>query len=49
MPAASTHPPFDPELSAALAELPADLQRPLLAEDIIPWREEASKLLDGSD
>ena len=49
MAAASTHPPFDPELSAALAELPADLQKSMLAEGIPAWREELAQLLPGSD
>jgi acetyl esterase/lipase len=35
----STHPPFDPELSAAMAALPAELLRPMRAEDIPARRE----------
>ena len=38
MSAASTHPPFDPELNAALAALPSELQHSLLPEDIPVWR-----------
>ena len=38
--AASTHPPFDPELSAVLAALPAELREPMTIEDI-PARREA--------
>jgi acetyl esterase/lipase len=38
MTAASTHPPFDPELSAALGALPPELQHSLLPEDIPQWR-----------
>jgi len=48
MTAASTHPPFDPELSAALAELP-DLQHPLLPEDIPVWREGMKEMARASD
>ena len=40
MAAEVTHPPFDPELSAALAALPPVLQRPMLAQDIPAWREQ---------
>ena len=47
MTAASTHPPFDPELRAALA-LPPELQHPLLLEDIPAWREQIG-LLPGGD
>jgi acetyl esterase/lipase len=45
---ASTHPPFDPELSAALAEMP-DLQHPLLPEDIPVWREGMAQMLTLAD
>jgi acetyl esterase/lipase len=48
MTAASTHPPFDPELSAMLATLPPELQHPLLLEDIPAWREQIG-LLPGGD
>jgi hypothetical protein len=48
MTAASTHPPFDPELSATLAVLPPELQHPLLLEDIPAWREQIG-LLPGGD
>jgi acetyl esterase/lipase len=47
--AASTHPPFDPELSAALAVMPADMQHPMLAEDIPAWREQLTQLLPADD
>ena len=48
MTAASTHPPFDPELSATLAVLPPELQHPLLLEDIPAWRGQIG-LLPGGD
>jgi len=48
MTAASTHPPFDPELSVTLAALPPELQHPLLPEDIPAWREQIG-LLPGGD
>jgi hypothetical protein len=35
----STHPPFDPELSAAMAALPAEDLQPLRAGDILARRE----------
>jgi len=47
--AASTHPPFDPELSAALAVMPVDMQQPILAEDIPAWREQLTQLLPAND
>jgi acetyl esterase/lipase len=49
MTAASTHPPFDPELSATLATLPPELQHPLLMEDIPAWREQIGLLPGGDD
>lgn len=45
----SAHPPFDPELSAALAAMPAELQRPMRAEDIPAWREEIAQMLLAGD
>jgi acetyl esterase/lipase len=42
--AASTHPPFDPELSAVLAELPAEV--PLRMEDIRATREQTPVVED---
>jgi acetyl esterase/lipase len=48
MTAASTHPPFDPELSATLAVLPPELQHPLLLEDIPAWREQIGRPARGS-
>jgi acetyl esterase/lipase len=45
----STHPPFDPELSAVLAAMPAAMQRPLRIEDIPAWREQLAQLLPVSD
>ena len=47
--AASTHPPFDPELSAVLAALPADLQEPMTIEDIPARREQLTQLLPADD
>ncbi len=47
--AASTHPPFDPELSAALAVMPADMQYPMLAEDIPAWREQLGQMVAVDD
>jgi acetyl esterase/lipase len=49
MTAASTHPPFDRELSAALAAMPPELQHPLLPEDISAWREQIGLMLPGGD
>jgi hypothetical protein len=49
MTAASTHPPFDPELSATLAVLPPELQHPLLLADIPAWREQIGLMLPGGD
>ncbi len=49
MTAASTHPPFDPELSAALAAMPPELQHSLLPEDIPAWREQIALMLPGGD
>jgi len=49
MTAASTHPPFDSELSATLAALPPELQHPLLLEDIPAWRERIGLMLPGGD
>jgi acetyl esterase/lipase len=48
MTAASTHPPFDPELSAVLGSLPPELQHSLLPEDISEWREQIG-ILSGGD
>ncbi len=45
----SIHPPFDPELSAVLAAMPAAMQRPLRIEDIPAWREQLAQLLPVSD
>ena len=47
--AASTHPPFDPELSAVLAALPAELQQPMTIEDIPARREQLTQLLPADD
>src|SRR5215469_6424186 len=47
--AASTHPPFDPELSAVLAALPAELQEPMTIEDIPARREQLTQLLPADD
>ena len=47
--AASTHPPFDPELSAVLAALPADLREPMTIEDIPARREQLTQLLPADD
>ena len=47
--AASTHPPFDPELSAVLAALPAELQEPMTIEDIPARREQLTQLLPVGD
>jgi len=49
MTAASTHPPFDPELGAALAAMAPELQHPLLPGDIPAWRAELQELLPVSD
>jgi acetyl esterase/lipase len=49
MTAASTHPPFDPELSAALAALPQELQHSLLPEDIPGWRSGLTETLPTTD
>jgi acetyl esterase/lipase len=46
---ASTHPPFDPELSAALTALPAELRQPLRLEDIPARRERLTLLLPADD
>jgi hypothetical protein len=40
MTGASTHPPLDPELRAALAVLPPELRHSLLPGDIPAWREQ---------
>jgi acetyl esterase/lipase len=48
MTATSTHPPFDPELSAALAGMP-ELGHPLLPEDIPVWREQIAQTLPVAD
>jgi acetyl esterase/lipase len=42
----STHPPFDPELSAVLAELPAEALRPMRMEDIPVRRAQAPVIED---
>ena len=47
--AASTHPPFDPELSAVLAALPAELQQPMTIEDIPARREQLEQFLPADD
>jgi acetyl esterase/lipase len=47
--AVSTHPPFDPELSVAMAALPAWLLRPLRAEDIPAQRELWAQRSPASD
>jgi len=47
--AVSTHPPFDPELNAALAALPAELRQPMRLEDIPAWREQLTLLLPDDD
>ena len=47
--AVSTHPPFDPELSAAMAGLPAWLLRPMRAEDIPAQRELLAQMSTASD
>jgi acetyl esterase/lipase len=47
--AVSTHPPFDPELSAALAALPAELLRPMRAEDIPAQRELLAQMSPADD
>ena len=47
--AASTHPPFDPELSAVLAALPAELQEPMTIEDIPARREQLEQFLPADD
>jgi acetyl esterase/lipase len=49
MTAASAHPPFDPELAAALAAMPADIQHPLLAEDIPLARERIAQMMTADD
>jgi acetyl esterase/lipase len=49
MTAASTHPPIDPELSAALAAMPRELQHSLLPEDISDWRQGLMETLPVSD
>jgi acetyl esterase/lipase len=49
MTAASTHPPFDPELSATLAALPPELQHSLLPEDIPEWRSGLTDTLPVTD
>jgi acetyl esterase/lipase len=45
----STHPPFDPELSAAMAELPPELLRPMRAEEIPARREQLAQMNPASD
>ena len=45
----STHPPFDPELSAALAALPAEQLQPMRAEDIPARRELLAQISTASD
>lgn len=47
--AASTHPPFDPELTAVLAALPAELRQPMQLEDIPARREQLTLLLPDDD
>jgi acetyl esterase/lipase len=47
--ATSTHPPFDPELSAVLATLPAELRQPMHLEDIPARREQLTLLLPDDD
>jgi acetyl esterase/lipase len=47
--AVSTHPPFDPELSAVLAALPAEMQQSMSIEDIPAWREQLAQLLPADD
>jgi acetyl esterase/lipase len=49
MTAASTRPPFDPELGAALASLPPELQHSLLPEDIPEWRSGLTEMLPVTD
>jgi acetyl esterase/lipase len=49
MAATSVHPPFDPELAAALAAIPAGLRRPLLAEDIPAMRERLAQMMPADD
>jgi acetyl esterase/lipase len=44
-----THPPFDPELGAALAALPAEFAVPLRIEDIPAQREMTALLLNTTD
>jgi acetyl esterase/lipase len=47
--AVSTHPPFDPELSAAMDALPAELLRPMRAEDIPALRELLAQMIPAGD
>jgi acetyl esterase/lipase len=47
--AVPTHPPFDPELSAVLAAMPAGLRQPLRIEDIPAKREQLAQLLPAAD
>jgi acetyl esterase/lipase len=49
MPAAPAHPPFDPELAAVLAAMPADLQQPLQADAIPLLREQLTGLIPVAD
>jgi acetyl esterase/lipase len=49
MTASRTHPPFDAELSAALAAMPPELQHSLLPEDIPAWRDELMEMLPVTD
>jgi acetyl esterase/lipase len=47
--AVTTHPPVDPELSAAMAALPAELLRPMRAGDIPVQRELLAQMSPASD
>jgi acetyl esterase/lipase len=45
----STHPPFDPELSAVLAAMPPGRPRPATVGDIPAWRAQNEQLLQVDD
>jgi acetyl esterase/lipase len=45
----TAHPPFDPELAAALAAIPLDLTHPLRAEDIPAMREQFAQMMLTDD